>query len=38
MYQLFQPIPLPNYCVRAKKAKEAKKNLLKNLGLMGGNK
>lgn len=37
MYQMLQPIPLPDYCVRAKEAKEAKKALLKKLGLMGGN-
>lgn len=37
MFKVLQPIPLPNYCVRAKEAKEAKKKLLKDLGLMGGN-
>ena len=38
MFKILQPIPLPEYCVRAKEAKEAKKTLLKKLGLMGGQK
>lgn len=32
--KMCQPIPLPNYCVRAKESNDMKRNLFKELGLM----